>query len=441
MGCPFHFGKRHLSTDDKTQLDNEPNRRRFLKGLLGVAGGSLAYSGLGHAAQHATRQMEHTHEIAFNSELMKQPFYGNHQSGIATAQQAHLTMVAFDVLASDRSSLIDLFKTLTERCEFLMQGGRVEQVDGQYPPLDSGILGPQIHPDNLTITVSVGHSLFDHRFGLSHLKPIHLQPMREFPNDGLQPQWCHGDLLLQICANSPDTTLHALRDIIKHTPGTLAVRWRRDGFISTHTAESMGKRTPINLLGFRDGTVNPPASQPDVFDPVVWVSHSHGEPQWAVGGSYQVVRLIRFFVEHWDRTPLQEQETIFGRQRDTGAPLGMHHEHDLPNYAADPKGEMIPLDAHMRLANPRAEDDPQFLLLRRGYSYSYNTSASGQLDVGLIFIGYQANLLKGFIETQNRLNGEPLEEYIKPFGGGYFFALPGVLKKGHYLGQTLMASA
>ncbi|MGO1298176.1 MAG: iron uptake transporter deferrochelatase/peroxidase subunit [Vibrio sp.] len=438
MSCPFHFLSKKK---DAASTSTQPSRRQLLKGMLGAAGGALMYSGSAHAADSMSndKQTAKDEAQAFSSESHRQPFYGEHQSGITTPQQANVALVAFDVLALNKADLIDLFKTLTERCEFLTQGGKVPERNPQYPPLDSGILGPTIPPDNLTITASVGASLFDERFGLSHLKPVHLQQMQEFSNDALDSHWCHGDLMLQICANSADTTMHALRDIIKHTPAYLAVRWRRDGFISAHAAASMGQRTPINLLGFKDGTVNPSGDDATTLNDMLWVHHGK-EPEWAVGGSYQAIRLIRFFVEHWDRTPLQEQQTIFGRERDSGAPLGKAHEHDDPDYAADPHGKRIPLDAHMRLANPRTQGFPEFLLLRRGYSYSYSTSPSGQLDVGLLFIAYQADLQKGFIDTQNRLNGEPLEEYIRPFGGGYFYTLPGVLQ-GQYLGQTLLESA
>lgn len=54
-------------------------------------------------------------------------------------------------------------------------GGKAPEVDPKLPPLDSGIMGPEIYPDNLTITVSVGTSLFDERFGLQAHKPLRLQ--------------------------------------------------------------------------------------------------------------------------------------------------------------------------------------------------------------------------------------------------------------------------
>lgn len=53
--------------------------------------------------------------------------------------------------------------------------------------------------------------------------------MTRFPNDSLDAALCHGDVLLQICANTRDTVIHALRDIIKHTPDLLSVRWKRKG--------------------------------------------------------------------------------------------------------------------------------------------------------------------------------------------------------------------
>lgn len=418
----------------------QPSRRRLLKGL-GLFGGATALAGgcPFHAAAAADTFSPGT--VAPDARQQTQPFYGAHQSGILTPQQASMMLVAFDVLATDKEELERLFRLLTQRFALLTRGGPAPAVTNpQLPPMDSGILGAHIAPDNLTMTLSVGHSLFDDRFGLSRLKPTQLQAMTRFPNDSLDAAQCHGDLLLQICANSQDTVIHALRDIIKHTPDLLAVRWRREGFIPDHAARSDGKETPINLLGFKDGTANPDAHNTALMNRIVWVTNDQAEPAWTRGGSYQAVRIIRFHVEMWDRTPLREQQTIFGRDKLSGAPLGKLHEHDDPDYASDPSGKRIALDAHIRLANPRTPETADSLMLRRGYSYSAGITGAGQLDMGLLFVCYQHDLTKGFITVQKRLNGEALEEYIRPIGGGYFFALPGVQDETHYLGQSLLQS-
>jgi deferrochelatase/peroxidase EfeB len=425
-------------TDKHLAAGAEPGRRRLLKGL-GMLGGALAMGGcpVAHAAPAAQR----AEKTSDDEDARKQSvdFYGEHQAGILTPQQSSIMLVAFDVLAVNKDDLVRLFKLLTKRIAFLTHGGLAPATPNpQMPPLDSGILGAHIWPDNLTITVSVGSALFDERFGLAAQKPKKLQVMTRFPNDSLDASLCHGDLLLQICANSVDTVVHAVRDIIKHTPDLLSVRWRRDGFIGEHAALSKGKVTPVNLLGFKDGTGNPDSKNQPLMNEVIWVTPGQQEPAWTHGGSYQAVRIIQFHVEFWDRTPLREQENIFGRDKITGAPLGMKHEHDVPDYASDPEGKIIPLDAHMRLANPRTAQTQDSLMMRRGYSYSQGITGSGQLDMGLLFVCYQHDLEKGFIGVQKRLNGEPLEEYIRPIGGGYFFALPGVVDAQHYLAQPLL---
>lgn len=416
---------------------SEPSRRRLLKGM-GALGGALALAG-GCPVAHAAKPKSAPGTLSPDARMETQPFYGEHQAGILTPQQASMMLVAFDVLASDRSELERLFRLLTQRIAFLTTGGPAPDTPNpRMPPMDSGILGGFIAPDNLTITVSLGASLFDDRFGLGPQRPAKLEKMTRFPNDSLDAALCHGDLLLQICANTGDTVIHALRDIIKYTPDLLSIRWKREGFISDHAARSKGKETPINLLGFKDGTGNPDSQNGALMKSVVWVTPDQQEPAWAVGGSYQAVRIIQFRVEFWDRTPLKEQQTIFGRDKQSGAPLGMQHEHDVPDYARDPDGEVIALDSHIRLANPRTPETEVNLMMRRGYSYSLGVTNSGQLDMGLLFVCYQHDLEKGFLTVQKRLNGEALEEYIKPIGGGYFFALPGVKDTQRYLAQPLL---
>jgi deferrochelatase/peroxidase EfeB len=371
----------------------------------------------------------------------KIPFLGMHQAGITTPMPAAALVVALDTTAKTLGELKQLFQILTQRIQFLMAGGTPEPRDPKYPPNDSGILGPTFEPDDLTVTVAVGASLFDQRFGLTDLKPKELTTMPNFPNDRLDPSLCHGDLLLQFCANHDETTIHALRDILKHLSGLVVLRWQLAGF-QQPDADPHPKRTSVrNLMGFKDGTANPNPADRKLMDQLVWVSEGNNEPAWAVGGSYQVVRVIRMFVEFWDRTPLDEQEQIIGRQKDSGAPLGMRKEEDSPNYTRDPKGLTIPLDAHIRLANPRTSETDANRILRNGFHYSRGIDQAGQLDMGLLFICFQQDLQRGFATVQNRLNGEPLEEYIKPIGGGYFFVLPGVQSADTYLGSALFAAA
>lgn len=411
------------------------SRRTLLRGMApAAAGAALLCPHLARAAAPAVPLPAAEPSPA----LQTQPFYGQYQAGITTPRPSASIFVAFDVLATDAADLRRLMRLLTGRAAFLARGGNVPQVDPLLPPVDSFVMGPDVHPDNLTITVAVGASLFDQRFGLAPAKPAHLAEMAQFPNDALDPAHCHGDLLLQICGNSSATVIHALRDIVKHTPDLLSPRWKMDGFLPPGS-DRQTTDTMRNMLGFKDGTSNIDGRDRQAMQELVWVGPGRTvEPAWTHDGSYMAVRLIRNLVERWDRTPLQEQQSIFGREKISGATLGMKHEEDVPDYASDPNGRKVKLDAHIRLANPRTPQSRANLIMRRPYNYDRGIDSAGRMDMGLLFCCYQADLAAGFITVQNRLNGEALEEYIKPFGGGYFFALPGVRDAADYYGRGMM---
>jgi deferrochelatase/peroxidase EfeB len=407
------------------------NRRAFLRGAAAGAAGTALTGGLLAAGAAVDANTAGATGIPTQASY---PFHGVHQSGVLTPgpaqKQPYAAYAAYDVTAAGKSGLTALFQTLTSRARFLTAGGTPPNLGVSHPPSDSDVLGPTIPADGLTVTLSVGSSLFDDRFGLSARKPGQLVPMPTFPNDSLEEAYLHGDLMLTLCANHPDTIHHAIRDIAKHTRGSMQPRWKMEGYSSPPRPSG----TSRNLLGFKDGTANPTGQ---TATSLVWIDDP-SEPAWTHDGSYVVVRLIRMLVEFWDRVSINEQEGMFGRRRDTGAPLDGNSEFDTPDYKTDPHGDVIPLDAHIRLANPRTPATANQRLVRRSYNYDLGIDENGNIQAGHIFTCYQQDVERQFENVQKRLINEPLVDYVQPFGGGYFLTLPGVRHDTDWYGRALL---
>ncbi|MER6999033.1 Dyp-type peroxidase [Streptomyces sp. NPDC000410] len=244
------------------------------------------------------------------------------------------------------------------------------------------------------------------------LRPRGLVTMPRFPGDLLDPARSHGEVLLHIAADRQATVKTAVDRLLASAP-EWRVRWRADGFRSDNREEG-GRGLARNPFHFTEGFGNP-GTERETADRVL-VRADQIEPAWAVGGSYQVVRIIRLATELWDTDPVEEQERIIGRRREGGW-LDGTPDGEQPNLAADPDGNLTPLDSHVRLAAPDRRNPPP--IVRRSYSYD-----RGNGDTGLIFSCFQRDLAKGFESVQKRLEGETMAKYLLTVGGGYFFVPP-----------------
>src|ERR671919_402492 len=164
-------------------------RRSFLRGALGgaasAAAANLVPAGVGHA--QSTGYQDDYNKVATADSTHSIAFYGRHQAGIATPPQTAAAFLSFDVTAANRRELTALFRTLTDRAAFLTQGGTPPPPRPGKPPEHRHLLGATVLPDDLTVTVALGASLFDDRYGLAPLKPAQLKTMRAFAHDGRDP--------------------------------------------------------------------------------------------------------------------------------------------------------------------------------------------------------------------------------------------------------------
>lgn len=436
----------HRPNDDRSR-PADGSRRSFLAGA--GAAGAAAVAGLGLAACSSDGESPSGSGAtagAIESPTEVVPFAVDRQAGVLRAPMPAGIVAALDVTTDDRDALATTMQALSTEIGQLMRDTAIEPVDPAdeiLPPADSGAVDEGTGTAGLAVTVAVGSSLFDDRFGLADLRPTELVPMPLFRNDFLvESARSHGDLLVTISAPSPQLAAFALHQIVRVTERRMQLRWVQEGHnqLLTNRDRPDGLAPSRNLMGFRDGTSNLDTGDAGEMDRYVWVQPGDDEPEWAVGGTYQAARVIRMLIEFWATAALVRQEQIFGRHRDTGAPLGQVDESDVPAFADDPSDDTVPRRSHMRLANPRTPGTGR--ILRRGFSFLNGADAEGRLDQGLLFLCYQRSLRSGFLEVQSRLDGEPLEDYVKPVGGGLYFVLPGPGDDGNgagggWLGRSL----
>ncbi|MFF6986272.1 iron uptake transporter deferrochelatase/peroxidase subunit [Streptomyces sp. NPDC010273] len=415
----------------ETPKSDSPSRRS----LIGWGGAGLALGAVAAGGAVAMTRTGDDVDPAGADTGAAVAFHGANQAGIATPVQDRLHFAAFDVKTDDRAEFVQLLKDWTAAARRMTGGHAVG--DGAYgglaeaPPDDTGeALG--LKPSRLTLTIGFGPSFFDH-FGLSGSRPDALVDLPQFPGDNFDKSRTGGDLCVQACADDPQVAVHAIRNLARIGFGKVAIRWSQLGFGKT-SSTTPGAQTPRNLMGFKDGTRNIAGTETDRLKKFVWVGEGDNASNsaWMTGGSYLVARRIRMNIETWDRTSLQEQEDVFGRDKGEGAPVGKAKEHDPPFLKA-----MKP-DAHVRLAHP--DSNSGITILRRGYSFTDGTDGLGRLEAGLFFLAYQRDVRKGFIPLQRKLSAsDALNEYIQHVGSAVFAVPPGVRDKDDWWGSTLFS--
>ena len=141
-------------------------------------------------------------------------------------------------------------------------------------------------------------------------------------------------------------------------------------------------------------------------------------------------------LETWDRASLREQETVFGRTKNEGAPLSGGSEFTPADFSAtnDKDEPLIDPKSHMALAAPANNNGNA--LLRRGYNFVDGNDELGRLNAGLFFISFQKDPQQFITVQKNLANNDRMNEYVKHVGSG-LWAIPSGIQRGSFIGATL----
>jgi len=403
-----------------------PARRTVL--LSGVAGlaGAGALAGVAAAAAGAPADRAVSAHPGPSATTRALGFRGRRQAGIVEPPQPYAAFLALDLApGADADAVRRLFTVWTDDIERLM-GGRAPLTD----------LEPELAevPASLTVTLGVGPGVVT---AAGAPMPTWLRPLPAFPTiDRLQDRWSGGDLVLQICADSPVTVAHAQRKLLTGAGDLATLRWVQRGFREPYATAGSG--LPFrNLFGQVDGTVQPSTTGPD--DALIW-QPSGADPAWTAHGSAMVVRRIGMRLDIWDQVDRLSRENAIGRRLDTGAPVtapdGAPATTPADLHATDELGFTVIDDfAHLRRAHATT---PEERFLRRPYSYDDAPEPGELSQSGLIFVTFQADPVRQFVPVQARLaEADLLNLWTVPVGSAVFAVLPGALP-GEILGQGLL---
>ena len=221
---------------------------------------------------------------------------------------------------------------------------------------------------------------------------------------------------------------------MRRTKGRLEGRWAQSCFQrfaedkpSTRKRARRGRRA-------RAARASPTARRTSASTATELIFTGAEAPEWARGGSYLAVRLIRLKLERWDRLSRPPRSDSIGREKVSGAPL----ERQEARRRCPTLDSRTPVDAHIRMANPRRPGDEQHRILRRPFVYANGFDDYGLLDSGSVFLAFCRDLERQFATIKRRTHGQDLDEYMVAFGGGYFFCPPGVEGEDDYLARRLV---